>query len=114
MPVISLQWYTIKTHWAKRDTPTVKKQRFSIIQEALLLVKDKRDRLKLSVHLPVLPLSILPGTAKATCDQRATEFNSFLAAALANAHLRFTPALILLLAPDDAVLDSTECDVVSS
>jgi hypothetical protein len=106
-----LQWYTIKTHWASSSTPTVKKQRFSIIQEALLTVKELRDRHKVAAHLPMLPLSILPGTAKSTCDQRAAEFNSFLAAALAHPHLRLTPALVLLLAPDDALLDTAACAI---
>lgn len=100
------QWYTIEARWSKRDAPTRKKQRFSVIQEALLHVRDLRDHLRVAAPLPMLPLSILPGTAHSTCEQRAAEFSAFLAAAVAAPRLRLTPPLLLLLAPDDTALES--------
>ena len=104
-----LQWYAIETRWSRSDAPTVKKQRFSVIQEALLHVRDLRDHLRVSAPLPMLPLSILPGTAHSTCEQRATEFSAFLAAAVAAPQLRITPPLLLLLAPDDTALEQCAC-----
>ena len=62
------------------------------------------EHLQLRISLPMLPLSIVRGTATATCEQRAREFTAFLAAALAHRRLRLTPALLQLLAPDDTSL----------
>ena len=64
-------------------------------------VRDAKDRLKLSVQLPMLPLSIIRGTSEIIRAQRASEFNAFLAAAISVPQLRVLPALVLLLAPDD-------------
>jgi hypothetical protein len=69
-----------------------------------LQVRDMNEHLRLGVQLPVLPLSIVRGTAPATCEQRAREFSAFLAAALSHKRLRLTPALLQLLAPDDTSL----------
>jgi hypothetical protein len=98
-----LQWYTMQVRWSKAET-TEKKQRFKVIQEALLRVRDMNDHLRLGVQLPVLPLSIVRGTTPAMCEQRAKEFTSFLQAALAHRRLRLVPALLQLLAPDDTTV----------
>lgn len=97
---LGLQWYTIETTW-RRGEHTKKKQRFKFIQEALLRVRDAKEKLKLGVQLPMLPLSIIRGTSEIIRAQRASEFNAFLAAALSVPQLRVFPALVLLLAPDE-------------
>lgn len=95
-----MQWYTIETTW-RHGQHTIKKQRFKFIQEALLRVRDAKERLRLPVQLPMLPLSIIRGTSEIIRAQRASEFNAFLAAAVSVPQLRVMPALVLLLAPDD-------------
>eukprot|EP00892_Ulva_mutabilis_P000845 jgi/Ulvmu1/10761/UM068_0051.1 len=96
----SVSWYTIETTW-RRGEHTKKKQRFKFIQEALLRVRDAKERLKLNVQLPMLPLSIIRGTSEIIRAQRASEFNAFLTAAISVPQLQMLPALVLLLAPDD-------------
>lgn len=97
----AFQWYTIETTWSKDRTKTTKKQRFKYIQEALLRVRDTKERMKMSFQLPMLPLSILRGTSEMIRAQRTSEFNAFLAAAISVPQLRVLPSLVQLLAPDD-------------
>ena len=77
--------------------------------QALLRVRDTKERLKIAVQLPMLPLSIIRGTSEVIRAQRTSEFNAFIAAVVSVPKLRVLPSLVLLLAPDDIGSQTTLC-----